>query len=417
MMDREFFEALRQLASERNIDIEELEATTEAALASAYKKHVGATGEVTVRIDTSKGKISAVCEKEVVGIVTNPYFQMSLEQARKKNPNAEIGDFIAVPISPETFGRIAAQSAKQILMQKLRESERKRVFEEFESRVGEVVSGIIQRRERDLVYVQIGRIEAIMPRREQAQTEPYRFNDRLRVYVLRVEEGVRGAVVTVSRTHPGLLRKLFELEVPEIEAETVVIHNVVREPGQRSKISVSTTDPRVDPIGACVGHRGSRVNAIVDELYGEKVDIIPYSDDPAAYITAALSPAKVNRVTLDEEQRSAYVVVPDTQLSLAIGKGGQNVRLAARLTEWKIDIRSESQAAEEQREMPPPAEAAQEGAEAPPQPERAEPEEAVETASAEPAAEGPSDVGAASADEAAETEAPTEEPAAETVEE
>lgn len=350
-MDREFFEALRQLASERNLDIAELEEMTEAALATAYKKHVGATGDVVVRINTAEGTLTAICEKEVVGVVTNHYFQMSLEQARKINPQAVIGDFIGVPVNPQTFGRIAAQSAKQILMQKLREQERKTIYDEFESRVGEVVSGIVQRRERDLVFIQVGRTEAVLPRKEQVPTEPYRFNDRLRVYVLRVDEGMRGAVVTVSRTHPGLLRKLFELEVPEIEAGTVEIHGVAREAGQRSKIAVSTTDPRVDPIGACVGQRGARVNAIVDELYGEKVDIIPWSEDPIAYITAALSPAKVNRVTLrqseDPEERGALVVVPDTQLSLAIGKGGQNVRLAAKLTGWKIDIRSESQAAHE----------------------------------------------------------------------
>jgi N utilization substance protein A len=346
-MDREFFDALRQLAVERNIDLQELEETTEAALASAYKKHVGATGEVTVRIDTTANTINAICDKEVVGIVTNPYFQISLEQALKADPESEIGDFIGVPVSPQTFGRIAAQTAKQMLLQKLRESERKRIFEEFESRVTEVVSGIVQRREKDNVYVQVGKIETVMPKREQVPTEPYRFNDRVRVYVLRVEEGRMGAMVTVSRTHPGLLRKLFELEVPEIEAGTVLIHGVAREPGQRSKISVSTTDPRVDPIGSCVGQRGARVNAIVDELYGEKVDIIPFSEDSIQYITSSLSPAKVNKVFLNPEHQSAYVVVPDTQLSLAIGKGGQNVRLAARLTDWKIDIRSEAQFIEE----------------------------------------------------------------------
>lgn len=346
-MDRETFEALKNLAVERNIDIEELEAATEQALASAYKKHVGATGEVTVRIDFDSATMDAIIEKEVVGVVQNAYLQMSLEQARKVKPDAVVGDFIGVPVSPQTFGRIAAQAAKQMLLQKLRETERKKVLDEFETRIGGVVSGIVQRRERDNVYVQIGGIEAVMPKREQVPTEPYRFNDRIRVYVLRVEEGQRGAVVTISRTHPGLLRKLFELEVPEIEAGTVSMRAVAREPGQRSKIAVESNDDRVDPIGACVGQRGARVNAVVDELYGEKVDIIPFSTDPTAYITQSLNPAKVNRVILNEPERSAYVVVPDMQLSLAIGKGGQNVRLAARLTEWKIDIRSESQATEE----------------------------------------------------------------------
>jgi len=382
-MDRETLEALKQLAIERSIEIEDLQEATEQALASAYKKHVNATGEVTVRINFDDATMSAICEKEVVGAeVMDPHLQMSLEHARKLKPDAEVGDFIGVTVSPQTFGRIAAQTAKQMLLQKLRETERKKVMEEFDSRIGGVVSGIVQRRERDNVYLQVGGIEAVLPRREQVPTEPYRHGDRLRVFVLRVEEGQRGAMVTVSRSHPGLLRKLFELEVPEIEAGTVTLKAVAREPGQRSKIGVISNDDRVDPIGSCVGQRGARVNAVVDELYGEKVDIIPWSEDPTSYITAALSPAKVNRVILNEPERSAYVIVPDMQLSLAIGKGGQNVRLAARLTEWKIDIRSETQAAEEGA---PTAVAMPTGVPIPPPPRG--PEEVVVEPVVEPAAE------------------------------
>jgi N utilization substance protein A len=216
--------------------------------------------------------------------------------------------------------------------------------------MGEVVTGTVTRRDGQSIYVQVGKVEAELPRREQVPTEPYRPNDRVKVYVLKVDDSGRRLRVIVSRTHPNLLRKLFDLEVPEIEQGVVVIKSVAREPGQRSKIAVITTDERVDAVGACVGPRGTRVQAIVDELYDEKIDIVPFSEEPLTYITNALSPAKVNSIKLNEEERSAYVVVPDNQLSLAIGKGGQNVRLAARLTDWKIDIRSEAQAAGEGKE-------------------------------------------------------------------
>jgi N utilization substance protein A len=344
----DILQQLNQIAQERDLPLEELQRELEESLAVAYKRFVGATGEVNVKLDPRKGWTASV-EKEVVGIVSEPSFQISLVDARKKRPDAEIGDFIPMDVDPNRFGRIAAQTAKQVLSQKLREAEHRRIHDVFHEKLGEVVTGVVSRKDGQSVYVQVNRVEAELPRREQVPTEPYRPNDRLRVYVYKVDDSQRRLRVIVSRTHPNLLRKLFELEVPEILQGVVVIHAVAREPGQRSKIAVYSTDERVDPIGACIGPRGARVQAIVDELYDEKIDVVPYNEDPRTFITDALSPAKVNSLKLNPDEKSAYVIVPDNQLSLAIGKGGQNVRLAARLTEWKIDIRSESQAAGEKK--------------------------------------------------------------------
>jgi len=342
----DILQQLNQIAVERDIPLEELLREIEDSLAVAYKKFVGATGDVSVHIDPKKGW-TAFLQKEVVGIVSEPSFQMTVGEARKRKPDAEIGDFIETEVDPNRFGRIAAQTFKQVLSQKLREAETRQIHDVFHERMGEVVPGTVSRREGQSVYIQVNKVETELPKREQVPTEPYRPNDRMRVYVLRVDDSMKRLRVLVSRTHPNLLRKLFELEVPEIAQGVVVIKSVAREPGQRSKVAVVSTDERVDSVGACVGPRGARVQAIVDELYDEKIDIVPFSDDPTTYITNALSPAKVNSIKLNEEDHSAYVVVPDNQLSLAIGKGGQNVRLAARLTEWKIDIRSESQATAE----------------------------------------------------------------------
>jgi transcription termination/antitermination protein NusA len=248
-----------------------------------------------------------------------------------------------VDMPADGFGRIAAQTAKQVVVQRIREAEREKVFGEFGDRVGEVLTGVVQRRESRGVYVLLGKVEALLPPSEQVHGEPYRFNDRVKVYLLEVRRTTKGPQVIVSRSHPSLIRRLFELEVPEIEDETVLIKSVAREAGARSKIAVASTDEKVDPVGACVGHRGSRVQAVVNEMYGEKIDIIRWHDNPADFIREALSPAKAMSVTTNEEAKSAYVVVPDTQLSLAIGKEGQNVRLAARLSGWRIDIRSETQ--------------------------------------------------------------------------
>ncbi len=344
----DILEQLKQIAVERDLPLEELQSELEESLAAAYKKFVGATGEVTVKLDPQKGWNASV-QKEVVGVVSEPSFQIGVLDARRRKADAEIGDFIPMEVDPNRFGRIAAQTFKQVLSQKLREAETRRIHDVFNEKMGDVVTGSVSRREGQSIYIQVNKVEAELPRREQVPTEPYRPNDRLKVYVYKVDDTQRRLRVIVSRTHPNLLRKLFELEVPEIATGTVIIKSVAREPGQRSKIAVYSTDERVDPIGACIGPRGARVQSIVDELYDEKIDVVPFNEEPRKFITDALSPAKVNSIKLNVDERSAYVIVPDNQLSLAIGKGGQNVRLAARLTEWKIDIRSEAQAAAEKK--------------------------------------------------------------------
>lgn len=342
----DILQQLNQIAIERDIPLAQLQLELEDALAAAYKRYVGAVGDVSVKIDPTKG-FDANVEKEVVAIVAEPSLQIGILEARKRNPDAVVGDKIPVKIDPNVFGRIAASTFKQVLSQKLREAETRRVHDVFNEKMGELVTGAVSRKEGSSVYIQVNRVEAELPRREQVPTEPYRANDQLKVYVYKVDDSRRQLRVIVSRTHPNLLRKLFELEVPEIASGVVVIQSVAREPGQRSKIAVYSTDERIDPIGACIGPRGARVQAIVDELNEEKIDVVLFSEDARKYITDSLSPAKVNSIKINEAEHSAFVVVPDNQLSLAIGKGGQNVRLAARLTDWRIDIRSESQAAAE----------------------------------------------------------------------
>ncbi|MCC7102783.1 MAG: transcription termination/antitermination protein NusA [Fimbriimonadaceae bacterium] len=347
-MATDMVQQLNQIAIERDIPVEELFFELEESLAVAYKKYIGVPNEVAVEVKMDREKLTNMfVMKEVVGEVMNHALHVDVVTARKTQPDAEIGSFVPVKVNPELFGRIAAQTFKQVLTQKMREAEHRRVTGVFAEKQHDIVTGTVVRREEQNVFIQVEKVEAKLPRWEQVPTEPYRINDTLKVYVLRVEDGRRGLEVIVSRTHPNLLRKLFDLEVPEIKEGLIEIKSVAREPGQRSKVSVSTTDERIDAVGACVGPRGSRVQAIVDELFDEKIDIVPYSEDAKTYIINALSPAKVNSIKLNEEERSAYVIVPDMQLSLAIGKGGQNVRLAAKLTDWKIDIRSEAQAAAE----------------------------------------------------------------------
>ena len=352
-MEGDVLHQLNQIAQERDLPLEELQAELEEALAAAYKKYVGARGEVSVKLDPAKGMTASV-EKEVVAVVIEPSFQISLVEAKRRKDDAEIGDFIPMDVDPNRFGRIAAQTAKQVLSQKLREAETRRIHDVFAEKMGDIVTGQVSRRDEQNVYIQVNRVEAELPRREQVPTEKYTPNTRLKVYVYKVDDSQKRLKVIVSRTHPNLLRKLFELEIPEIGSGIVTIKSVAREPGQRSKVAVQTSDERVDPIGACIGPRGARVQAIVDELNDEKIDVVPYKEDPKEFIVEALSPAKVNSIKLTEKQndrgemeKHAYVVVPENQLSLAIGKGGQNVRLAARLTGWTIDIRSEAQAAAE----------------------------------------------------------------------
>ncbi|MGV3721169.1 MAG: transcription termination factor NusA [Actinomycetota bacterium] len=342
-MNGEFIDALRQIEKEKDIPFDQLVLTIESALSSAYRRAFANDAEVKLRMDSKGRGLRPVIQKAVVEKVEDPHREMPLSDAQRRNPLAKIGDVVDVDMPADGFGRIAAQTAKQVVVQRIREAEREKVYDEFAHRVGEVITGIVQRREQRNAFVLLGKVEALLPYSEQVPGEPYRFNDRVKIYLLEVKKTTKGPQVIVSRSHPSLIRRLFELEVPEIEDGTVTIRSVAREPGARSKIAVSSSDEKVDPVGACVGHRGSRVQAVVNELYGEKIDIIRWHDGPSDFIREALSPAKPLTVALNDEAKSAYVVVPDSQLSLAIGKEGQNVRLAARLTGWRIDIRSEAQ--------------------------------------------------------------------------
>jgi transcription termination/antitermination protein NusA len=347
----DILQELQQIAVQSDIPIDELRAELETALAVAYKKNKGAAGDVTLRLDPSV-KTGMVVMKEVVGEVLEPSFQIQLAVARKYREDAEVGDFIPIEVDPNQFGRIAAATFKQVLNQKIREAEMRQVHEMFSERKGDVVSGTVTRREDSVVLLSVNnKMEVRLPKREQVGTDDYRSNERFKVYVLDIGEGRRGGLeVVVSRSHPNLIRRLLELEVPEVAEGVVEVMSVAREPGQRTKIAVLSHDERIDAVGACVGQRGNRIQALMDELRPEKIDVVPFSTNGQQYITNALSPAKVNSIKMDEASKSAYVVVPDSQLSLAIGRGGQNVRLAARLTDWKIDIRSESQAAGERAE-------------------------------------------------------------------
>jgi transcription termination/antitermination protein NusA len=342
-MNADFLDALRQLEKEKDIPLDALMETISSALVTAYKKNFATTGDVRVRVAATKIGFKVFCEKDVVETVESPHTEMTVAEARKYDPEAKIGSMVEIEVTPENFGRIAAQTAKQVVVQRIREAEREKVYDEFSERVGEVLTGTVQHKEQRNVFINLGKIEALLPPAEQAPNEPYRFNDRLKVYMLEVRRTSRGPQVVVSRTHPSLIRRLFEFEVPEIAEGIVAIKSVAREPGARTKIAVSSTDEKVDPVGACVGHRGSRVQSVVNEVYDEKIDIVRWNADATKFIAESLSPAKASSVTVDEDSKTALVIVPDSQLSLAIGKSGQNVRLAARLTGWRIDIRSESQ--------------------------------------------------------------------------
>ena len=346
-MNPDFLDALRQIEREKEIPLEVLLSTIESALETAYKKNYAATGDVRVRVSSSKGGFHVYCEKDVVQEVENEHTEISIQDAREHDPEVDAGDVIEIEVTPENFGRIAAQTAKQVVVQRIREAERERVYEEFGERVGEVLTGTVQRREQRNVFVNVGKVEALLPPAEQVTTEPYRFNDRIKVYVLEVRRTPKGPQVVVSRTHPSLIRRLFELEVPEVAEGIVSMKSIAREPGARTKVAVHSSDEKVDPMGACVGHRGTRVQSVVNELYDEKIDIVRWNEQIEKFIGESLSPAKAVSVTCDEETKTALVLMPDSQLSLAIGKSGQNVRLAARLTGWRIDIRSESQVTDE----------------------------------------------------------------------
>ena len=350
----ELLEALRHVSEEKNIPLEALVSSIEGALVSAYKKAYGGTGAVRVSADFASNEFRVFAQKRVVQTALNPNTETSWREARADNPDINLGDEIEREVTPSGFGRIAAQTAKQVLLQKLREAERVQVVSEYQDKSGEMFRGTVQRVERGNVIIAIGKAEAILPKREQVPGEGYRFGDSLYVYVVEVRNSMRGPSITVSRTHPGLVRQLFMLEVPEIADGIVELKAVAREAGQRTKIAVAANNPDVDPVGACVGPRGMRVGKVVAELGNEKVDIVRWNADPTLYITNALSPAQISKVILTEDGGgdgavgTATVIVAEDQQSLAIGKQGQNVRLAAKLTGWRIDIRTEKQYAEEQ---------------------------------------------------------------------
>lgn len=349
-MNMEFIEALADIEKEKGISLEVLLETIEAALISAYKKNFGSTQNVRVHIDRITGEIRVFAQKNIVSEISDPRLEVDLTEARLKNVNYQPGDVLEVEVTPKAFGRIAAQTAKQVVVQRIREAERSIIYDEFVNREQDIVTGTVQRQESRNIYIDLGKTEAILNPPEQVNHETYRYGDRIKTYVIEVKKTTKGPQILVSRTHPGLLKRLFELEVPEIHDGVVEIKSVAREAGSRSKIAVHSRDDNVDPVGACVGPKGIRVQAIVNELRGEKIDIVKWSHDPAAFVANALSPAKVVTVNLDEDNKMAQVVVPDYQLSLAIGKEGQNARLAAKLTGWKIDIKSESQIEDEAEE-------------------------------------------------------------------
>ncbi|MEG0919502.1 MAG: transcription termination factor NusA [Anaerovoracaceae bacterium] len=350
-MNKEFIAAIKELESERGISQELLFEAIESALVSAYKKNYGTNQNVSVDIDKESGDINVYMKMDVVTEIEDDSCQISLEEAQEIDPEYEVGDAVEFMVTPQDFGRIAAQTAKQVVVQRIREAERGMIFDDYIERTGEVLTGIVQRVSGDTLFVNMGKTEGIISPKEQVAGERYNVGDRIKAYIMDVRRTTKGPQVFLSRSHPGLVKRLFEMEVPEIEDGTVEIKGIAREAGSRTKMAVYTNDEDVDPVGACVGARGVRVQNIVDELSNEKIDIITWSEDPVELITNVLSPAKVERVTIDEEEKIASVVVPDYQLSLAIGKSGQNVRLAARVSGWKIDIKSHTQAEELDNEI------------------------------------------------------------------
>ncbi|WP_164668960.1 transcription termination factor NusA [Virgibacillus doumboii] len=346
-MSSQLFDAIDYLEKEKGIDKDVLLEALEAALISAYKKNFKSATNVRVDIDEVSGTMRVFSRKTVVDEVEDVQEEVSLDEAKKIDPNYELEDVIEVEVTPKDFGRIAAQAAKQVVTQRVREAERGVIYGEYADREEDVMTGIIQRKDPRFVYVNLGKIEAKLAEPEQMPTEEYYVHDRLKVFVTKVENTSKGPQIYISRSHPGLLKRLFEMEVPEIYDGIVEIKSVAREAGDRSKISVHAEDPEIDAVGACVGQKGQRVQVIVNELKGEKIDVVEWSEDPVVYVSNALSPSKVVEVLVDEEEKATTVIVPDYQLSLAIGKRGQNARLAAKLTGWKIDIKSESEAREE----------------------------------------------------------------------
>ncbi|SFG49689.1 NusA antitermination factor [Desulfotomaculum arcticum] len=345
-MSTEFLDALKDLVKEKGITVEVLLEAIEAALLSAYKRNFGSLQNAKVYIDRETGECKVFAQRTVVEHVEDPRLEIAVEEAKTIDPRYEIEDMVETEVTPKNFGRIAAQTAKQVVVQRIREAERNIIYEEFANRDGDIINGIVQRIEQKNVFIELGKTEAILTPTEQMPGESYNQGTRIKAYIVEVRKTTKGPQIFVSRTHPGLLKRLFELEVPELQEGVVELKSVAREAGHRSKIAVYSRDENVDPVGACVGPKGMRVQTIVNELNGEKIDIIKWDNDPSKFIASSLSPAKVVAVEVWEDEKIARVIVPDYQLSLAIGKEGQNARLAAKLTGWKIDIKSESQMAE-----------------------------------------------------------------------
>ena len=336
--------ALQELEKEKGIKKEYMLESIEAALVTAYKRNFDSEENVKVTMEKETGEIHIYSIKDVVEEVQNPNLEISLVDAVKLNKNLGLGDKAEIELVPKNFGSIAAQTAKQVIVQKIREESRNILFDEFYNRKGEIVSGIVQKADNNIVILDLGKLEAVMPLKEQIPTEHYHVNDKVRAYVLQVEKGAKGSPqVTVSRSCADFVRKLFELEIPEIYEGVIEIKSVSRDSGSRSKVAVYSPNENIDPVGSCVGQKGIRIQNIINELHGEKIDVIEWNEDPSIFISAALLPAQVMAVDINEEEKFAQVIVPDDQLSLAIGKSGQNARLSAKLTGWKIDIKSESQ--------------------------------------------------------------------------
>ncbi|WP_333886578.1 transcription termination factor NusA [Clostridium sp.] len=346
-MNQEFIEALKEIVKEKGISEELLFTTIEDALVAAYKKnyigHGVSNQNVKVTMNRENGEIHVYSQKSIIDNVADSVSEISLEDAKAIDPNYNMGDVINIEVTPRKFGRVAAQAAKQVVIQRIKEEERRIIYNDFVEKEDDIITGTVIRKDKNNILVNLGKTEAVLGPTEQIPGEKYNFNDKLKLYIVEVKNTTKGAQIVISRTHPGLIKRLFELEVPEVFDGTVDIRSVAREAGSRTKIAVHSNDENVDPMGACVGPKGVRVQNIVNELKSEKIDIIKWSKLPEEYIANALSPAKVLDVTLDEEIKFAQIVVDDSQLSLAIGKEGQNVRLAAKLTGWKIDIKSKSQ--------------------------------------------------------------------------
>jgi N utilization substance protein A len=350
-MFQELKRLIEQMGKDRGIDKRIIIEALEAAMLNAARKKMGMRVDIEAHYNEEVGEIEVFQFKTVEDKVTDPDMQISLAEARRNHDEeAEPGDSLGMKVDTSTFGRIAVQTAKQIIIQRVKDAERDNVYEEYKSRVGELVNGFVQRFDGGSIIVNLGRAEGIIPVGEQIHRETYKRGERIRGYIFEVKKITKGPQIILSRTHPGFLRALFEMEVPEISEGLIEIVSVAREPGKRAKIAVRTKDRDIDPVGACVGMRGARVQSVVQELRGEKIDIVPFSEDQAKYVCSALSPAKVNRVFMDDDSRAMEVIVPDDQLSLAIGKKGQNVRLAVKLTGWKIDVKSESIATSQEEE-------------------------------------------------------------------